>query len=174
MQINKAKHLIRIWEDSGWRFKRLLKTLQSGKILFQVPKQVLRKKEVKTHRKTYLRVPGVLLCAPCVQNSAEKHCFCTDTWGAPPYARGACTCASGWKTIFCCFSPTGLRKKAKFFGPNPLENHPINTTPLIHNHSLRKRSSSRENEALGALREESLVTLSLYGMFYYFVFSYHE
>lgn len=56
MQIGKAKHLVTNYEDNKWRFKRSLKTLQEGEILFQVSRQVIWKKTPNGQRNTWLNV----------------------------------------------------------------------------------------------------------------------
>jgi len=131
-----------IWEDNGRRFTRPLKTLQSGKFLFQVStKKTLKKTQKKAHRSTSL-------CTSGVRNSDKNSLF----W---------CPCACLWEIIdFCYFSLAGLRNPT--FQPKPAWNQPIHTTFLFHNTIIdSERTRSRWSQSLWASRDESLLNLSL-------------
>ena len=61
---------------------------------------------------------------------------CTCAHRVSFHARGAC--ASGRKQL-CVVFLLWVWGKTQFFSPNPLENQPINTNPLIHKFSFRTK-----------------------------------
>jgi len=82
------------------------------------------KQNAKTHLKQLLHAPSILPRTQGMQNSVETTLL-------------SATCACGYeKTLLSAVFSNRVWGKynAQFFNPNPLWNHRINTTSLIHNY----------------------------------------
>jgi len=113
MQIDETNHLKRIWEENGWWFKRPLNTLQGEEIIFQVTRQVSRKKTLKKKKKEKKKKRGktALSKAACAPRVCKNY---TSSRGTPSHTRGACT--SGWKIFIFLLRVWG---KSLVFQPKP-------------------------------------------------------
>jgi len=160
---------VKKWKDNEWRFKRPLKTLQEGEILFQVPRQVLWKKTPKVRRNIWLRAKNTLVHSQVWSRRAKIHscspgCFpcalgCIKTHLCAPSSEScACSGVLFWEiTAFCYF----LVKKSSFKAQTQVETLPINTTSLIHYFSFRMRRFKRKASVMRFKGEISLPTLNL-------------
>ena len=129
-----------------------MKTLQEGEILSQASGQVLwkkttrkTKKQMITREKYYWCTPG---CDPGAPECAKIHSC------APGCQPDASWCAKLHLCVTGCVLHTPvmlfqeitvfLVEKTQFFSRNPVGNHPINTTHLIHNDSFRTNQFKRK------------------------------
>jgi len=107
-----------------------LKTLEVGKILSQVPKQVWRKKTLKKTKKKENKAE--VMRPECVKRCC-KALFLARRCDAFQPMCGAHVVPIQLSTVFSLW----VWGKVQFFNPNPVGNLRTNTRALVHNYSFR-------------------------------------